>query len=302
MSGTAEERKNYVMRQITARTKLAALLGNPVGHSVSPILHNRLSELLDNDLAYTAFPVEAEALGDAVKGAWAFGFLGMNVTVPHKRAVMEFLKEVDEDAMRIGAVNTVVRREDGFYGYNTDMPGLHRAVTEEGIELKAANAIVLGAGGAARACTHMLGKYGAAKVFVLNRSVEKAEELTKELAGFYPETEWKALPIAEWEALPGNGYLCFQATSVGLTPNTEASPIEDKAFYQKLRWAFDCIFNPTETKFMKYAKEAGAGTANGLKMLLYQGILAYELWTGLKVPDEAIEKVLVSLKEALGLS
>ncbi len=291
-----------MMRQITAHTKLAALLGNPVGHSVSPILHNRLSELLDADMAYAAFPVEENALGDALRGAWALGFSGMNVTVPHKRAVMEFLKEVDEDALRIGAVNTIVRREDGFYGYNTDMPGLYRAVMEEGIRLNDAKAIVLGAGGASRACTHMLGKYGAAEVFVLNRSLEKAEALVKELAGLYPETKWSALPIGAWETLPGEGYLCFQATSVGLSPNTEVSPIEEEAFYDRLRFAFDCIFNPVETKFMKYAKKAGAKTANGLKMLLYQGILAYELWTGLTVPEEITGQVLTSLKEAMGLS
>ncbi len=290
------------MRQITAKTALCALFGNPVGHSVSPILHNKLSELMDVDLAYAACPVPEGALEDAVKGAFAMGYKGMNITVPHKQEVMKYLVGVDEDAVKIGAVNTLVRKENGFYGYNTDMPGLYRAVLAEGISIKDAKAIVVGAGGASRACTHMLGKYGASKVYVLNRSLDRAEALCKELSGFYPETEWNALPMTDWSKIPGEGYFCFQATSVGLSPNIDAAPIEEEGFYAKLEWAFDCIFNPVETKFMRYVREHGKKAVNGLNMLLYQGIMGYELWTEKKVPDEAVKEVSKALMEALGLS
>ncbi|MDE7277063.1 MAG: shikimate dehydrogenase, partial [Lachnospiraceae bacterium] len=156
------------------KTRLCGLIGNPVEHTMSPVIHNTLAEKCGHNLVYVPFLVEQGRIEEAVTGAYALNVLGMNVTVPYKSDVIGSLVEVDELASHIGAVNTLVRTEEGYKGYNTDMTGLYRAMTSEGIRIEGEEIVLLGAGGAARAVAYLCGAQKAAKVYLLNRTLEKA--------------------------------------------------------------------------------------------------------------------------------
>ena len=167
------------MEMINGKTRTCGLIGNPVEHTMSPAIHNTLAARCGHNLVYVPFLVEEGKVAEAVKGAYALNILGMNVTVPYKSEVIESLVEVDELAAQIGAVNTLVRTEGGYKGYNTDMSGLHRAMTSEGIRIEGEEIILLGAGGAARAVAYLCAKQNAKQVYLLNRTLEKAETATK---------------------------------------------------------------------------------------------------------------------------
>ena len=168
--------------QIDGHTKLCGLIGNPVAHTLSPLIHNTLAELTGISLVYGSFLVDQGKLADAVPGAFALHIHGMNVTVPYKSDVIPLLSEIDELAEKIGAVNTLVRTEDGFKGYNTDMPGLYRAMCSDGMEIANREVLILGAGGAARAVAFLCASKGASHVYLLNRTVSKAQAIVQEIA------------------------------------------------------------------------------------------------------------------------
>lgn len=267
------------------RTRTCGLIGNPVEHTKSPVIHNGLAAMFGHNLVYVPFHVEAD-LAKAVEGAYALNILGMNVTVPYKSDVIPSLKEVDRLAARIGAVNTLVRMEGGYKGYNTDMPGLYRAMKEDGVEIENADVLILGAGGVARAVAVLAADKKARKIRVLNRTIERAQAIAEEVREYYPATDIAAMELSAYEALEGNEWIAIQATSVGMYPKTEEVVIAEENFYKKVKVGYDLIFNPAETKFMKLLKEAGKEAYNGLKMLLYQGIIAYELWNECEVTKE----------------
>ncbi|MDO5408798.1 MAG: shikimate dehydrogenase [Eubacteriales bacterium] len=262
----------------SGKTRVCGVMAYPVEHSMSPLMHNYFAERSGVDLAYVPFKVKPEAVGEAVGGAFALNVLGMNVTVPHKQAVMEHLVEIDEAALAIGAVNTLVRMEDGYKGYNTDAAGLLRTMKETGIQIKDQTCILLGAGGAAKAAAYVLAREGTKKVYLLNRNVERAEQLAKYMNGLFGREVLIPMALDRWNEIPEDGCLAVQSTSVGMHPNVDAAVIEDEAFYRKLSTAFDIVYTPMETRFMKLAAAAGAKTKNGLDMLLYQGVIAFELW------------------------
>lgn len=212
--------------------------------------------------------------------------LGLNVTVPHKSAVCPFLSEIDKEASYIGAVNTLVSTPEGFKGYNTDLTGLHRALLSEGIQLSGEEIILLGAGGAARAAAFLCALRGASQVYLLNRSQEKAEAVAREVNQKAERDCIRAMELDGWKQLPAKKYLVIQGTSVGLAPHTEEAVIEDKAFYELVHTGYDLVYRPAETKFMRLVNEAGGKAFNGLKMLLYQGVEAFELWNNTKVREE----------------
>lgn len=286
------------MREIDGRTRTCGLLGCPVEHTLSPVIHAALAELTGINLAYLPFRVEKEALEDAVRGAHALNVLGLNVTVPHKERVLPFLDGIDPLAERIGAVNTLVRTEKGYRGYNTDMPGLYRAMVSDGVQVDGESVIILGAGGVARAVAFMLADR-AENIILLNRTVEKAAAIAQEVNAFTGLETASAMPISDYEKLEGGGYIVVQATNVGMYPDTDSVVISDKAFYEKVRIGYDLIFNPADTLFMRKVREAGGLSHNGLKMLLYQGIIAYELWNNVKITEEQALWVYDRLKERI---
>lgn len=272
--------------QIDTQTKICGLLGYPIGHSVSPLIHNELAARCGQNLVYLPLQVEADRLGDAVKGADAWNFLGMNVTIPYKEAIIEHLKEIDPVARQIGACNTLVRIEGGYKGYNTDAPGLYRAMQEEGVDVYGANAVILGAGGVAKAIAYMLATHEVGRLWILNRTKDKAQALAEEVNGFVGRDVACGLSMQEYASIEADRLLVIQATSIGMSPKSGVAVIDDPAFYQKIAVGVDVIYNPQETRFMQLVKEAGGKTMNGLKMLLYQGIIAYELWNGIQVPEK----------------
>lgn len=286
---------------MNAKTKLCCLIGNPVGHSLSPMIHNTLAAEMGINLAYTAFKVEDDKVHEAIMGANAFDILGMNVTVPHKCRVIDELKDIDPLAEKIGAVNTLVRIPGGYKGYNTDIIGLWRELVEENVEITGRDVIILGAGGASKAITYLCAEKKAKCVYLLNRSLDKAEMIAKEVNGFFGDIV-KPMSISDFSLIPSDKkYPVIQTTSVGLHPNDDDAPILDEDFYKLVEVGVDIIFNPSETRFMKLCKEAGARAYNGLKMLLYQGIAAFELWNDVKVSEELSAKILKMMEKELAL-
>lgn len=286
---------------IDGHTRLCGVIGNPVEHTMSPAIHNALAKKLSHNLVYVPFHVETGEVAAAVKGAYALNVLGLNVTVPHKKEVMEAVVEIDSLAEKIGAVNTLVRMAGGYKGYNTDMPGLYRAMRSEGIRLKGEEVILLGAGGAARAVAFLCAEKEAAKVYMLNRSVEKAREIAGEVREKTGKECIYPMALADYPALPDKKYLAIQATSVGLFPDTDRAVIEDEAFYKKIHTGYDLIYKPPATRFMKMVRAQGGKAYHGLKMLLYQGIIAYELWNEVSVPENLAEEVYEILKDKTGI-
>jgi len=221
------------------------------------------------------------------------------VTVPYKSDVIPYLTDIDPLAENIGAVNTLVRTETGYKGYNTDMPGLYRAMCEDGVKVKGEKVLILGAGGVARAVAMLLLDKGAREAILLNRTVQKAQEVADEVNRIAGRKFAKAMPMDAYDTLPaGKGYLAIQATSVGMYPGCDAAVIEDPAFYEKVHTGYDLIFNPPKTRFMELVEAQGGKAYNGAKMLLYQGIIAFELWTGCEIKSWLADKVYERMQEA----
>ena len=289
--------------------EIYGLIGNPVEHSLSPVIHNTISGEMNIEAQYRLYRIE-DSLGENLKRLYDEGVAGLNVTVPYKSQIMEYLCGTDPLAKAIGAVNTLKRTETGYYGYNTDIEGLRREIKEEGISLKGRDCIVLGAGGAARAAAFMLLTEKAGSITIINRSVDKAMAIASDLKSFWNDNIVKngeetgdcpeicALSSGEADKLDGNGYLAIQCTSVGLKPDSGRAVIESEAFYKKLAYGVDVVYSPGITRFMQLCRENGAGCAGGLKMLLYQAVYAYELWHGVSLEKEVIDKTYQALFNA----
>lgn len=285
--------------EINGKTRTCGLIGNPVEHTLSPIIHNTLAEMFGHNLVYVPFPVEKGRIAEAVAGASALQILGLNVTVPYKSEVIPCLREVDSLAASIGAVNTLVSVQGGYKGYNTDMEGLYRAMTTEGIKLKGEEIILLGAGGASRAVAYLCAVKGAKQVYLLNRTFDKAKQVAEEVNRSAGREMVIPMALADYDSLPDRKFLAIQGTSVGLFPHADQVVIEEAAFYGRIHTGFDLIYTPWETRFMKLVRENGGQAYNGLKMLLYQGVIAYELWNDVEVAEKEAQVVYEKLKNAV---
>ena len=281
------------IHEISGTTEVLGLIGNPVAHTLSPVIHNTLSEKLKRNMVYLPFPVKEDPV-QAVRGAFHLGIRGMNVTVPHKTTVIPALSGIDPAAEVIGAVNTLVRTDEGFRGYNTDMPGLKRALAQKGISLSGKQVVILGAGGASRAAAALALFERASGVYLINRTKEKAEAIADDMKKHFDD---HIIPLArdEYGRIPEKPSIFIQCTSLGLK-GKEGLLIEDRDFYRKAEYGYDLVYNPAETPFLKLFNELGIPCDNGLTMLLYQGIIAYELWTGETVTNEMAAEVLVRLR------
>lgn len=279
---------------------LTGLLGWPVGHSRSPAMHNAAFAASGTDGVYVPLAVPPERLGTAVMGLAALGFSGTNVTIPHKRAVMAYVHELSPAAVAIGAVNTLVVRLDGsLYGDNTDASGFLADLSDQGLDmdvLATSGALVLGAGGSARAVAYALASRGI-PVVVSSRRSEQAHELVAALqrhllsapqaSALLKAQPWSSLPV-----IAGLVSLVVNCTPLGMTPDVGASPWPDGLAFQPAQIAYDLVYNPPHTRFMSQARASGAQAINGLGMLLHQGALAWEAWTGQPAP-------LATMREAL---
>lgn len=286
---------------IDGQTRTCGVIGNPIKHTISPLIHNSLAKRCGHNMVYVPFLVAVGKVEDAVKGAYALDILGMNVTVPYKSEVIKHLVEVDALAAKIGAVNTLVRTEGGYKGYNTDMSGLKRAMSSEGIRIEGEEIILLGAGGAARAVAYLCAEQNAGAVYLLNRTIEKARSVADEVNKAFGREVIHPMLLSDYTKLPDKKFLAIQATSVGLEPNDGEVVIEDAAFYRKIHTGYDLIYKPFNTRFMQLVRESGGKAYNGLKMLIYQGIDAYELWNDATLGDSDAEFVLDNIVHEMGL-
>ncbi len=271
------------------KTRVWGLIGNPVEHTLSPLIQNTFAEAMGVNAVYVPLGVK-EDLESAIKGAAAFGFAGMNVTVPYKREVMKYLKAVDPAAVRINAVNTLKLDGDGYMGFNTDVSGFVRQMEHTGVNVVGRDVIVLGAGGASGAILDGLRQLMADHIYLLNRSVDKALALYGEC------TDVTVFGLDEYKKLPEGRYVCVQCTSVGLPDTAEKAAVEDEDFYQLVETGVDLIYNPAETAFMKKVKAAGGKAFNGSFMLLFQAADSFEKVYGIRPDDKAMD----AAKKALG--
>ena len=273
------------MNTINGNTKVLGLIGDPIEHTGSPAIHNRLAGKLGDNVVYVPFEVRAKRLEEAVEGAYALGIEGLNVTVPHKVEVMQYVTELDDAALDIGAVNTLSRIRGGYRGYNTDFSGFMRELDKLDIQVNGKNVIVLGAGGAAKAVMYSLKRLGARHIDILNRNKDKAESIF----GGQPNITIRG--FKDWRSIPEGKYICIQCTSVGLSPDDDACVIEDEDFFDLVDSAVDLIYKPKETAFMKKVAAHGGRAYNGLRMLVYQAVSSYEFFMKKEVPEEAAEEL-----------
>ncbi|WP_343801661.1 shikimate dehydrogenase [Bacillus carboniphilus] len=273
--------------------KIYGVIGNPIKHSLSPLIHNQAFSLNDIEARYHAFKVEKEFLGAAVQGMRALGIGGFNVTIPHKEAVMDFLDDVDPLAKQIGAVNTVVQKDHKLVGYNTDgigfVKGMRETISDSEIENK--KVLIIGSGGAAKAIYFTLLTEGFIHVDITNRSLSRAQNLIFECP--HPTSnQSNALSLSEAESQLQSYEILIQTTSVGMSPEVDVAPIKlDKV--QSGTFVYDIIYNPFETKLLVKAKEKGCLTHNGLDMFIYQAAYAFQLWTGVWPNTTIMKKTLV---------
>ncbi len=283
---------------ITGQTHLVGVMGWPVEHSVSPPMHNAAFRVLNLDWCYVPLPVRPEGLGEAVRGARALGFRGLNATIPHKQALLPLMDELTPAARAIAAVNTVIYADDRIIGHNTDAEGFLRALADAGMEPRDANVLVLGAGGAARAVVYALSTV-ADKVTVLNRTPDRASRLVQAMrdAGQDANLVSGVLDARSLSQAAEEADLVVNATSVGMWPACEGIPWIDTVSYPPEADVFDLVYNPRETRLMRLAASAGASAANGLRMLVHQGAEAFTRWTGIQPPVEVMYRACV---KALG--
>lgn len=286
---------------ITGHTKVYGVIGNPIEHTFSPFIHNMLAEETGIDMVYASFHVKDGQLENAVKGLDGLNIQGINVTIPYKLEIMQYMDEVTTVAQNVGAMNTVVRDGDRWIGYNTDVFGLKMSLEREGVNLEGQSILIIGAGGAARAIAVMCAEAGAKSIVIMNRTAHKAEELAHFIRQRY---EMDTLVI-EREDLEGDKLLLqeisigIQTTSVGMSPKIDGNPLGDSKFYDQLKVAVDLIYNPGETQFLAKARAAGALTVNGLGMLYFQALMAFELWSGEKVAEPIVEKCYRAFSEKM---
>lgn len=270
---------------ITSNTKICFIIGDPIGHSLSPQMHNAGYEALgiDDQFVFAAAHIKENDLEAAVNGFHAMGVRGITTTLPHKTTIMKYLDEIDETAKEIGAINTVVNTDGKLKGYNTDWIGVVKPL-EQICDLRNKTAAVLGAGGAARAAVYGLTKSGV-KVTIFNRTIEKAKQLAEDFNCEYATLD-------ELEKITAMDII-FNATTIGLHPDNDKTPLP-KELLNNNHIVFDAIYSPYQTQLLKDAEEKGVKVIHGLEMLLHQGLEQFKLYTGHEAPEEAMRKVLKS--------
>jgi shikimate dehydrogenase len=265
---------------IDAHTSLFGVIGNPVGHSLSPVMHNRAFATIGTNAVYLAFRVTD--LDSAIKGIKALNVKGVSVTVPHKIAVMEYLDEIEQTAARIGSVNTIVNKQGRLIGYNTDWFGALEALRTR-TTIQGKSVALIGAGGAARAIGFGL-KSAGGQLTILNRSRTTGENLAGELQADF-------LPLEACQ--PGRYDVLINTTPVGMHPDTAATPIAKKELSPQMV-VMDIVYNPLETRFLKEAAATGCRTVNGVDMFVFQGAQQFKLWTGQKAPVEVMRRAVLN--------
>jgi shikimate dehydrogenase len=280
-----------MMEMITGKTNVVGVIGDPVEHSLSPLMHNAAFRYLDLDYVYVPYHVEKDALNSAISGAKSLDIKGLNVTIPHKTKVIKYLDSLDKSAELIGAVNTIKFHDGHAKGYNTDGIGAVKAIEEVSSVINK-KVIILGAGGAARAIAFQILLDGAESVVIANRTLEKAVQLQKDLVEKL-NANVKSIDLGEKlknELVDAD--ILINTTPIGMYPNVDQEPlVKAELMYERLI-VNDCVYNPLKTGLIKEAEKCGATTISGLKMLIYQGMESFRIWTDITPPLEIFENAL----------
>ena len=277
---------------ISAHTTVLCIIGYPIEHSMSPIMHNAAIHELNLDYIYLAFNVFPANLNLAVKGFKAFNIIGINVTLPFKEKVMKYLDEIDPIARKIGAVNTIKNDNGYLTGKNTDGDGAMRALLNRGYKISGKNILLLGAGGAARAITYKMAE-DVNKIVIVNRTEKRALKLSYQLKkqfGINIDAKKMSKNVLKEESKKAD--VIVNTTPVGMYPNVDKSPIPADFLHEDLI-VYDVIYNPLNTRLIKEATQIGCKTLGGLEMLVNQGALAFEWWTNKKPNIELMKKKII---------
>ncbi len=277
---------------LSGKTKILCVIGDPIEHTMSPAMHNAAIKALGLDLVYVAFHVKPDVLKQAIEGFRALGIAGINVTIPHKVAAMQWLDEVDPVAKAIGAINTIKNEGGKLVGRNTDADGAARAMKAAGVALKGAKAAMLGAGGAARAVGFALAREGAVVTIVYRKEdASMAVDLARDIKGIFPSAPIGTLLMdkAGIEKACRDSTILVNATPIGMHPRSDETLVDPKLLHGRL-CVFDVVYNPLETRLVKDARKAGCKVVLGIDMLVYQGAMALEWWTGKEPPVDIMKR------------
>ncbi|MHA1985552.1 MAG: shikimate dehydrogenase [Promethearchaeota archaeon] len=273
---------------ITSKTKIFCVIGHPIEHSMSPIMWNPALQELGLDYAYLAFDVHPNDLKKAINGIRSLGIIGVNITIPHKNAVIKYMDEVDPIALKIGAINTIKNEEGILKARNTDAGGAKKSLLDKGVDISGKNLLILGSGGVSRAIAYILAEE-ANKIVLTDLIEERAVTVASEIRdNMKVDIEGRLSNRDNIKEYIRKTDILINATSVGMHPKVEETPISKDLLHNEL-FVFDVVFNPLETKLMKEAAEIGCQTLGGLDMLVNQGILAFEWWTN-KSPNRNLMK------------
>ncbi|MEM2364301.1 MAG: shikimate dehydrogenase [Candidatus Bathyarchaeia archaeon] len=275
------------MPWISAKTRIFGVIGDPIEHSLSPIMHNVAFRSLKMDCIYLAFRVRKEELDLAIKGMRCLGIAGFNVTMPHKVDIINYLDDMDELAREIGSVNTVVNRCGKLIGFNTDGIGAFNAITHVVSDSGSKKVVVFGAGGAARALIYHLSKLGK-EIVILNRTEERAIGLAKEMRE-KTGGNIRGAPLSKTEEELVHADIVVNATPVGSWPHIEETLVNKKAL-RKDMVVMDMVYAPLETRLLREAKEVGATIVDGITMLVHQGAASFKIWTGEDPPIDLMKR------------
>lgn len=280
--------------EINGKTKIIGVIGKNIKNSLSPLFHNQIILKYSLNFCYLPFQVAETDLGKAIQGIKALNIRGVNITFPYKEKAIEFLDKVEKSARRIGAVNTIVNNKGFLTGYNTDVIGFKKSLQEDGeFVIKEKKAVILGAGGAARAVVYALLEEKIEEICIFNRTLEKAKKIKQNLSSFFPKSRISVFPL-EGEDLKDKiekAHLLVNATSLGMPPRVDITPLPDEKLFHPNLLVYDLIYHPARTLFLRQAERAGANIINGLPMLVYQGIESFYLWTGLKPEGEEVSEI-----------
>lgn len=282
-------------KEINGKTKIIGIIGKNIKNSLSPLFHNQIILKYSLKFCYLPFQVTENDLTQAIQGIRALSIKGVNITFPYKEKVIEFLDKVEESARRIGAVNTIVNNKGILIGYNTDVIGFKKSLQEDAkFTVKKKKAVILGAGGAARAVVYALLEEEIEEICIFNRTLEKAKMIKRNLSSFFPKSSISVFPLEEEDLKDKieKAHLLVNATSLGIPPRVDNTPLPDEKLFHPDLLVYDLIYHPVRTIFLRQAERAGAKIINGLPMLVYQGIESFYLWTGLKPEGKEVLKMI----------
>ena len=288
-------REKRALMHVDGSTKVLAVIGDPIEHTLSPMIHQIFIDSRGDNYAYIPYRVKSENLESAIQGAWSLGIQGINVTIPHKKEVMQYVCELDTSAQLAGAANTLKWTSRGYKGYNTDVDGFMKLLKLYQIPIKDRKVLILGAGGAAHSALAVTYLMGAAEIVIYNRTAERAEKLVHEFKENLRKMNLFEIPSIRTisdeklgkEAFP----VVLQTTSAGMYPDIEVLPVYNEEFYHSIKYAVDMVFNPLESAFCCKVRANGGFAVGGLSMLFYQGSRSYEIWTGKNFKDKILRRM-----------